>query len=71
VTAEQVREVVNKYVNDQAMTIIVVAPAKLVQAQLERLGPVEVVPMPGKRDSATATATTQPAPASQPAKKAA
>ena len=57
VSAEQVREVMNKYVKDDAMTIIVVAPATLVQAQLEKLGKVEVVPMPSKRNVA---ATTQP-----------
>jgi len=61
VTAEQVREVMNKYVKDDAMTIVVVAPAKLVRSQLEKLGEVEVVPMPAHREAA----------ATQPAKKAA
>ncbi len=61
VTAQQVREVLNKYVKDGEMTIVVVAPAKLVRAQLEKLGEVEVVPMPAAREAAT----------TQPAKKAA
>lgn len=46
VTAEQVREVMNKYVNDNQMLIVVVAPAKEVQEQLSKLGEVTVVPMP-------------------------
>ena len=61
VTAGQIRDVVNKYVKDGEMTIVVVAPAKLVRAQLEKLGEVEVVPMPAQREAA----------ATQPAKKAA
>jgi zinc protease len=62
VTADQVREVMEKYVRDDAMTIVVVAPAEQVKSQLERLGTVEVVPMPAKRDGAAAAgATTKPA----------
>jgi zinc protease len=46
VTADQVRQVMNKWVREDAMTIVVVAPAHEVKTQLESLGPVEVVPMP-------------------------
>ena len=61
VAADEVRDVMKKYVNDDAMTIVVVAPAEQVKAQLERLGPVEVVPMPAKRAGAAAAgATTKP-----------
>jgi zinc protease len=59
VTAGEIRDVMRKYVLDDAMTIVVVAPAEQVQKQLERLGPVEVRPMPAKRDGASAT--TKPA----------
>ena len=52
VTAEQVREVMNKYAKDGEMTITVVAPAAVVKSQLEKLGEVEVVPMPAKRPGA-------------------
>ena len=52
VTADQVREVMNKYVKDDAMTVIVVAPANVVKPQLEKIGEVEVVPMPAKRPGA-------------------
>jgi zinc protease len=61
-----VRDVVNKYVKDDAMTIVVVAPAEKVKAQLERLGPVEVRPMPSKRPGVF-PATQPAAPATQPA----
>jgi hypothetical protein len=44
-----VRAVVDKYVKEGEMTIVVVAPAAGVQVQLERLGKVQVVPMPAKR----------------------
>jgi predicted Zn-dependent peptidase len=60
VSAEQVRDVMRKYVLDDAMTIVVVAPAEQVKAQLEKLGPVDVRPMPAQRDGAAA-ATTRPA----------
>jgi zinc protease len=52
VTQEQIREVMNKYVKDDQMVVIVVAPAEAVKGQLEKLGDVEVVPMPAKREGA-------------------
>jgi zinc protease len=42
----QVAEVVQKYVRPEQMVIVVVAPAEAVKGQLQRLGKVEVVPMP-------------------------
>jgi predicted Zn-dependent peptidase len=53
VTAAQVRDLLNKYVDDKRMGITVVAPAEAVKSQLEKLGHVEVMPMPSKRDGAT------------------
>jgi zinc protease len=50
VTNEQVREIANKYIHDGQMTIVVVAPAEQVKEQLKRLGEVEVIPMPAKRE---------------------
>ena len=52
VTAEQVRAVMNKYVKDDQMVIVVVAPAEAVKEQLQRLGEVEVLPMPARREGA-------------------
>ena len=52
VTAGQVREVLTKYVKDGEMVIVVVAPAEVVKSQLEKLGTVEVLPMPAKREGA-------------------
>lgn len=49
VSAEQVRDVLRKYVDEQAMTIVVVAPAGAVRSQLTPLGDVEERPMPMKR----------------------
>lgn len=49
VTSGKIKDIMNKYVLDNAWTIVVVAPADKVKAQLERLGEVEVVPMPAKR----------------------
>jgi zinc protease len=46
VSAEQIREVMDKYVQPDRMTVVVVAPASQVKQQLERLGEVQVVPMP-------------------------
>ena len=46
VTAEQVRQVIAKYLQPQQTVIVVVAPADAVKTQLERFGAVEVVPMP-------------------------
>jgi Zn-dependent M16 (insulinase) family peptidase len=62
VKAEDVREVMKQYVADNKMTFVTVAPAAEVQKQLEKLGTVEVVPMP-------LTAMRRPAtqPATQPA----
>jgi len=56
VTLDQVQSVMNKYVKDDDMTIVVVAPADKVKASLEKFGTVEVLPMPSKRGG-----TTQPA----------
>jgi zinc protease len=53
VTADQVREVMNKYVIPDGFTIVVVAPAKAVKAELEKLGTVEVRPMPPLRHGGT------------------
>jgi predicted Zn-dependent peptidase len=52
VTADQIRSVMNTYVKDDGLVIVVIAPADAVKAQLEKLGTVEVVPMPLKRDPA-------------------
>jgi zinc protease len=46
VTAADVKAVMDKYVLNDRMTITVVAPAAAVKEQLEKLGTVEVVPMP-------------------------
>ncbi len=48
VTQQQVRDVMNKYVRDDRMTFVVVAPADQVKEQLKRIGDVEIVPMPLK-----------------------
>ncbi len=53
VTAEQVRQVSDKYIRDDQMVVVVVAPAKEVKEQLDRLGEVEVVAMPSRRSGAT------------------
>jgi hypothetical protein len=47
--------VLGKYVKDDRMSITVVAPAEAVKSQLEKLGKVEVVPMPAKRDASKET----------------
>jgi zinc protease len=57
VTADQVRAVMDKYVKNDAMTVVVVAPATAVKEQLEKLGPVTVMPMPLMRGK---DATTKP-----------
>ncbi len=57
VTPQQIRDVMNKYADPGAMTIVVVAPAAEVKDQLLRLGKVQVVPMPAQREGG---ATTQP-----------
>jgi zinc protease len=50
VTREQVQQVMQKYVKDGEMVIIVVAPADAVKDQLKQLGEVEVRPMPALRE---------------------
>jgi zinc protease len=57
VTVDQVRGVMDKYVKPDAMSVVVVAPAAAVKDQLEKLGPVEVKPMPALREK---DATTKP-----------
>ncbi|RYZ61201.1 MAG: insulinase family protein, partial [Proteobacteria bacterium] len=52
VTKAQVRDVANKYLVDDRVDIVVVGPAEIVRPQLEKFGPVDVIPMP--------LATTQP-----------
>jgi zinc protease len=49
VTVQQVRDVMDKYVRDKAMTIVVAAPASIVEQQLKPLGDVTVVPMPSAK----------------------
>ncbi len=77
VTAEQVRAVMKRYVHDDRMTLVVVAPAEKVRKQLEALGQVQVVPMPAQRNGIDLpslqeikpAAADKPSPAaSQPAK---
>ena len=58
VTLDQVRDVMRKYVKDDAMTIIVAAPAAVVKPQLDALGEVTVVPMPLLREQGATTAPT-------------
>jgi zinc protease len=48
VSPSQVGQVVDKYVKDGQMTVVIVAPAAAAREQLERLGKVEVIPMPEK-----------------------
>lgn len=47
VTSAEVQGVMKQYVQDDKLTIVVVAPAAAVKEQLEKLGKVEVLPMPG------------------------
>src|SRR5262249_7640676 len=49
VTASQVREVMNRYVQDDRMGIVVIAPAQKVKEKLEGLGTVDVIAMPEGR----------------------
>jgi zinc protease len=53
VNADQVHDVVRKYVKPDEMTIVVVGPAQQIKSQLETLGQVDVVPMPTRRGPAT------------------
>ncbi len=48
VTVEDIKTVMDKYVNENHMNVVVVAPAAAVKTQLEKLGTVEVVPAPSK-----------------------
>ena len=50
VTVDQIRTVMNKYVSDDRMLFIVIAPASVAKEQLDKLGTVEVLPMPLRRD---------------------
>ncbi len=50
VTVQQVRDVMSKYVNTGAMTIVVAAPAAVVKEQLDKLGEVTVIPMPAAKN---------------------
>jgi len=58
VTIGQVRDLMSRYVHEDQMTIVVVAPATQVTEGLGTLGQVEIVPMPALRDGEGAT--TQP-----------
>jgi hypothetical protein len=53
----------NKYVADDRMLFIIIAPASVAKEQLDKLGTVEVLPMPLRRDQPA----TRPAAALQPA----
>jgi zinc protease len=53
VSKEEVRKVMQEYVDDGSMTIVVVAPAAAVKDKLQKLGKVEVILMPSKRAGAT------------------
>jgi zinc protease len=55
VTVDQVRGVMDKFVKGDAMAVVVVAPAAIVKQQLEKLGPVTVVPMPLARSAGATT----------------
>lgn len=55
VQAASLRELANKYIDDQNMTIVVVGPAAQVKAQLEPLGEVTVLEMPLQRGAKTPT----------------
>lgn len=78
VKADEVRDVMSKYIVDDKTNIVVVGPASKVKSQLEKFGDVKVIPMPlaemqkmmgavgggGMRGQAAGAA----APTSQPAK---
>lgn len=48
VTTADVKDVMDKYVDENHMTVVVVAPAAVVKSQLEKLGTVEVLAAPAK-----------------------
>jgi predicted Zn-dependent peptidase len=51
ITADQIKETMNKYVQQDKMIVVVVGQADAVKPQLEKLGvPVEVVPVPKGRE---------------------
>jgi zinc protease len=55
VSADQVRAVMNKYVNDDRMTIVIVGPGATVKEQLAPLGEIKVLPMPMNRPGMSPT----------------
>ena len=55
VTSPEIRQVMSKYVDPNKLTIVVVAPASQVKSQLEKIAPVEILPMPARRQSTTQT----------------
>jgi zinc protease len=55
VTVDQVRDVMRQFVKDDAMAVVVVAPASIVKEQLEKFGPVTVLPMPLARTASPTT----------------
>lgn len=70
VKADEVRDVLSKYVIDDKTNIVVVAPASKVKSQLEKFGTVKVIPMPlvamqammgGAGGRSAPASTTQPA----------
>jgi zinc protease len=71
VNADEVRDVVRKYVKPDQMTVVVVGPADQIRAQLETIGPVEVLPMPTRRGamptSQPSNELMKPAPTTAPA----
>jgi hypothetical protein len=46
VTSEEIRALMNKYVQPKDLVIVVVAPAAAVKDQLAQFGPVTIIPMP-------------------------
>jgi zinc protease len=61
VTEDEILRVMKQYVLDEAMTVIVVAPAEQVREQLEKLGEVQVVPMPAAREQQQKPEEAEPA----------
>jgi zinc protease len=55
VTADEIKAVMNKYVDDSRMSLVLVAPASAAKDQLAPLGDVKVVPMPLERKKAAGT----------------
>jgi len=44
VNADQVKTAMDKYVQEDHMTVVVVGPAETLRPQLEKVGPVQVIP---------------------------